>query len=115
MFETPLHTSVQWQFHGMDWHIFGGKTALKSFMIRAYEGHSPGSKLLPRRRFPGNFIFNSGKTFFICRQSTMLIIILHNSYHEIKQKLYSVKTAFITETVRSLIMNQTLRVKHVYI
>lgn len=41
------------------------KLVRKISMINAYEGHSPGSKLLPRRRFPGNLIFNSGKTFFI--------------------------------------------------
>ena len=54
--------------------IFIGETAPNIFMIRAYESNSPGSKLLPKRRFPGNFIFNSGKTFLICK-------ILKNNYY----------------------------------
>ena len=43
------------------------ETAPKIFTTHAHERNSPGSKLLPRRRFPGNFIFNSGKTFLICK------------------------------------------------
>ena len=69
----------------MDWGIFFDETATKIFTIHANERNSPGSKLLPRRRFPGNFIFNSGKTFLICKNL---------KYNDVNNKLLGNRVVF---------------------